>query len=308
MKTVHTYVVAQHRMDIVLAPGMDVNTLLPSFTPFVVSTDTPTGASTDVPTSPLFTMDVEQGEAPSFAGWTEVGQFDCGGANHGVYLDGDGGYGFEISMPALEGRGTMTCVLLTDHDFAHGHAILLTQDTGEQHFGLNNALMMAYAFASATQGTLLIHASVIRKDGYGYLFTAPSGTGKSTHTYLWYKNIPGCDLMNDDNPVVRVVDGETRIYGSPWSGKTPCYRNIWAPVGAITRLEQKPCNTIRRMDPIEGFSTLISAVSSMKWDERVYLGICTTIEAILPTTPLYLLGCRPDAEAARVCYEEVRRV
>ena len=154
-------------------------------------------------------------------------------------------------------------------------------------------------------GSYLFHGSAVSVDGEAYLFTAPSGTGKSTHTHLWYKYIPGSDLMNDDNPVVRIVDGETRIYGSPWSGKTPCYRNIWAPVGAITRIEQKPVNTIRRMAPVEAFATLLPAVSSMKWDARVYKGICNCISRLLGITPVYLLGCRPDEEAAHVSHDAI---
>ena len=195
--------------------------------------------------------------------------------------------------------------MIADSDFSHCRATLAEGTLRQQQFGLNNALMMAYAFAAATMDTLLIHASVIRKDGYGYLFTAPSGTGKSTHTHLWYKNIPGCDLMNDDNPVIRIVDGQARIYGSPWSGKTPCYRNIWAPIGAITRLEQRPANEIRQMSALEAFTTLLPAVSSMKWDRRVYMGICQTISRMIKSTPVYWLGCLPDAEAALLSYQTI---
>ena len=288
------YQIALHRVVVRLADGLDVATLLPSFSPFVCKEE---GAV-------LFEMEVREGTAPDFHTMEEIGQFDCGGANHGVYRDADGSYAFEISMPSCDG-GLLSCCMMGDADFRHCQAVLTGTNMRQHQFGLNNAMMMAYAFAAATQDTLLIHASVIRNAGYGYLFTAPSGTGKSTHTHLWYKYIPGSDLMNDDNPVVRIVDGETRIYGSPWSGKTPCYRNIWAPVGAITRIEQKPENTIRRMAPVEAFATLLPAVSSMKWDRRVYEGICQCISKLLRTTPVFWLGCRPDEEAARVCYEAV---
>ncbi|MBP5771252.1 MAG: hypothetical protein J6W75_07800 [Bacteroidaceae bacterium] len=286
--------VALHRLQVNLPDFMEASQVIPSFSPFVCEDEG------DV----LFTMDVSVGSAPDFSQLDEIGQFDCGGANHGVYRDADGGYAFEISLPACD-TGTLSCCMTASADFAHCRAILTEGLLRQHQFGLNNALMMAYAFAAATQDTLLVHASVIRNSGYGYLFTAPSGTGKSTHTHLWYKYIPGSDLMNDDNPVVRIVDGETRIYGSPWSGKTPCYRNIWAPVGAITRIEQKPENTIRRMAPVEAFATLLPAVSSMKWDKRVYEGICRCISRLLRTTPVYLLGCRPDEEAAHVSHDAI---
>lgn len=292
--TSHRYMVAMHRLQVNLPDGLSANAIIPSFTPFVCEEEG------DV----LFTMDVEEGIAPDFSKLEEIGQFDCGGANHGVYRDGDGNYAFEISLPACDG-GLLSCCLIARDSFRQCRAVLTGESIRQHQFGLNNALMMAYAFAAAEQDTLLVHASVIRNGGYGYLFTAPSGTGKSTHTHLWYKYIPGSDLMNDDNPVVRIVDGETRIYGSPWSGKTPCYRNIWAPVGAITRLEQRPENTIRRMAPVEAFATLLPAVSSMKWDKRVYEGICHAISRLLSTTPVFWLGCRPDEEAALVCYNAI---
>ena len=288
------YKVAHHLFRISLPPMLPAADTIPSFSPFRCEEEG------DV----LFSMVVSLGVAPDFSRMEEIGQFDCGGANHGVYRDAAGDYGFEISLPDCEG-GQLSCCLLASADFRECRAVLTGETIRQHQFGLNNALMMSYAFAAAEQDTLLIHASVIRNGGYGYLFTAPSGTGKSTHTHLWYQYIPGSDLMNDDNPVVRIVDGEVYIYGSPWSGKTPCYRNIWAPVGAITRIEQKPENTIRRMSPVEAFAMLLPAVSSMKWDQRVYKGICQCISKLLVKTPIFWLGCLPDEEAARVCYEAI---
>lgn len=287
--------VAEHRIEVIFPDSLSDKELIPSFSPFVCEEEG------DV----LFTMEVAIGVADDYSSWEEIGQFDCGGANHGVYCTSEGSYAFEISLPECDG-GTLSCCMTAYDNFTHCKALLIGDDVRRYKFGLNNALMMAYAFAAAEKDTLLVHASVIRHAGYGYLFTAPSGTGKSTHTWLWHKYIPGCDLMNDDNPVVRIVDGEVRIYGSPWSGKTPCYRNIWAPVGAITRLEQKKENTIRRLAPVEAFAMLLPAVSSMKWDRRVYLGICQTLSHLLETVPIFWLGCRPDEEAVRVCFGAVK--
>ena len=289
-----TFKVALHRLQILLPDGLEPSAVIPSFSPFVCEEEGEV----------LFTMSVRLGTAPDFTSMDEIGQFDCGGANHGVFRASDGSYGFEISLPDCEG-GDLSCCLLASADFCRCEAVLTGQSLRNHQFGLNNALMMAFAFAAAEQDTLLVHASVIRNGGYGYLFTAPSGTGKSTHTHLWYKFIPGSDLMNDDNPVVRIIEGQSRIYGSPWSGKTPCYRNIWAPVGAITRIEQKPENTIRRMAPVEAFAMLLPAVSSMKWDRRVYNGICRCISRLIGITPIYLFGCRPDEEAAHVSYDAI---
>ena len=102
---------------------------------------------------------------------------------------------------------------------------------------VDNALMVMFAMASSCMGTALFHSATVSLDGKGYMFLGKSGTGKSTHARLWLQNIPGTELMNDDNPAVRIkADGTAVVYGTPWSGKTPCYRNISAPIGGIVLL------------------------------------------------------------------------
>lgn len=292
MKISH-YRVGGHLLRIQYKDVSADDSLLPSFRPFAVE-------EVSEEEAPLMVMTVDD-STPCDVERKEVGQFDGSGNNYGVYILPDGGYQIEMSNP----KQLLCGVLYADKEFRQCCVRLLTDDFSNRNFALNNAMMMAYAFASADQQTLLLHASVIRKDGYGYLMTAPSGTGKSTHTYLWYKNIPGCDLMNDDNPVVRMVDGQPVIFGTPWSGKTPCYRNIQAPVGAIVRIQQRKWNEIRRMGPVESLAQLLPAASSMKWDKRIYLGICDTLSELIAKVGIYELGCLPDADAAKLCYETV---
>ena len=174
-------------------------------------------------------------------------------------------------------------------------------------FGITNALMIIYAFAGSFQQTLLIHASTILNNDYGYAFIAKSGTGKSTHTQLWIKHISGSELMNDDNPIVRVVGDQVFIYGSPWSGKTPCYRQIKAPLGAITRIDRAPKNSIEKLSPIEAFASLLPSCSNMKWDKDIFHGICDTVTRVIELTNCYTLHCLPDQEAAEICHKEISR-
>lgn len=233
----------------------------------------------------------------------EIGQFDCSGYNHGVYCLKDGSY--QIVICHADNRPI--CWLQCTNDFSRCIAALPnTTDIQVRSFGIQNSLMIAYAFAGASFGTLLLHASVIRNAGKGFMFLGKSGTGKSTHTRLWKEYIPGSDLMNDDNPVVRIwPDGKTIVYGSPWSGKTPCYRNIEAPAGAFVRLEQKPENHIVRESPLYAFADLLPSASMMKWDKRIYNNITDTVTQIISSIPVYKLGCLPDAEAARLCYRTI---
>ena len=168
-------------------------------------------------------------------------------------------------------------------------------------FQVNTSLMIQYTFATAGFGTLLLHASVTRYEGRGNLFFGVSGTGKSTHSRLWHDFVPESDLMNDDNPILRWEDGRFRVYGSPWSGKTLCYRNVVAPVNALVRLEQYPENRITRLAPLQAYASVIAAVSTIRWNHDIMSLLVPTIERVAMTVPCFQLRCRPDEEAVRVC-------
>ena len=174
-------------------------------------------------------------------------------------------------------------------------------------FQVNTSLMIQYTFATAGLGTLLLHASVTRYEGRGNLFFGVSGTGKSTHSRLWHEFVPESDLMNDDNPVIRLEDGVFRVYGSPWSGKTLCYRNVVAPVNALVRLEQYPENRITRLEPLQAYASVIAAVSTIRWNHDIMSLLVPTIERVAMTVPCYQLRCRPDEEAVRVCKEAITK-
>ena len=231
-----------------------------------------------------------------------VRKFDTGNGDTVVYQLPDGGYQYIIRD--IYDRDC--CLLVCNADFTSCRCAL-NGDYTMRSFGLNDALMLVYAFAGAYRQTLLIHASCVSYQGYGYPFIAKSGTGKSTHTSLWLKHIEGSELMNDDNPVVRIVDGIPYIYGSPWSGKTPCYKDVKAPLGAVTRIDRALVNSVDRLGPVEAFASLLPACSSMKWDSQLYKNLCDTVTAIIETTPIYTLHCRPDEEAARVCHQTIVR-
>lgn len=174
-------------------------------------------------------------------------------------------------------------------------------------FVLNNFLMMLYAFNAARLHTLLMHASVIVSGGKGYLFLGKSGTGKSTHTSLWLKHIPGCHLLNDDNPIVHTdtSTGEVTVYGSPWSGKTPCYLQESAPAGAFVRLEQAPQNEIKRESTVPAFADLLPSCSCLKQDKEIYREIISTVTDLASLTPVFRLKCLPNREAAELCRNTV---
>ena len=171
---------------------------------------------------------------------------------------------------------------------------------------VDTSLMLLYAMRSATGDTLLFHSSTVVKEGKAYLFLGKSGTGKSTHSGLWLKHIAGTRLLNDDNPVVYVTpEGTPMVSGSPWSGKTPCYKNEEYPVGGIVQLRQAPENKIRKQTVIEAYVSLKSSVSGKAWEKNIADGQHQTIEKIIGGTRLYQLDCLPDAGAALLCCQTI---
>jgi hypothetical protein len=194
--------------------------------------------------------------------------------------------------------------LTTDKAFKHARFCLL----GSIPFSINTVMMLMFAFATARKNTLLMHSSVTMKDGKGYLFLGKSGTGKSTHSQLWINNIEGCSLLNDDNPVIRVSEsGEVRVYGSPWSGKTPCYRNLDVPVGAIVTLQQAKTNKIRRQSLPEAYASVYVSFSGYRFIKEMADGLHITNAMVVSKVPCYLLDCLPDADAAFLCYQTVTK-
>lgn len=193
--------------------------------------------------------------------------------------------------------------LKAQKDFSEAQLFLTGTDP---QFGLNNALMLLFAFSTAHQGALEMHSSVVMQAGKGYLFLGRSGTGKSTHSRLWLENIPATELLNDDNPILRLLpDGSARVYGSPWSGKTPCYKAKDVPVGAVVRLQQAPHNAIRRLNKLEAYASLMASASAFRPFKQLSDGWHRTLEALVATVPCYSLDCLPNAEAAHLCYQTV---
>lgn len=171
---------------------------------------------------------------------------------------------------------------------------------------VNTALMILYTYNTTSKDTLLLHASVIDYEGKANLFFGTSGTGKSTHARLWLENIPGSELVNDDNPVIRLIDGQFYVFGTPWSGKTPCYRNVRVPVGALVRLEQAPENSIKRISGLQAYANILASSSCIRWRRHDMDSLVAMCEKVAMRLPNYHLCCLPDADAARTSFNGTR--
>ncbi|MGN1376453.1 MAG: hypothetical protein ACI4V5_07850 [Prevotella sp.] len=279
----------------ILFNDLDIDiSLLPSFSNF--------RATHDSNKETLFTLTVTDKDICYKGVLENIKTFDTGNGDIRVERTEEGGYLFHL----YNIQGVLCCTMLCDKTFRQCTCKIIG-DFCMKRYGLNNAIMLAYAFAGTKKQALLVHASLVRHGGKGYAFVAQSGTGKSTHTSLWLKHIPGCDLMNDDNPVIRIENGKPFIYGSPWSGKTPCYRQVKAPLGAITRIDRATKNSIEKLRPVQAFASLLPCCSTMKWDEKLYNEYCNTLTEIIKTTNIYTLHCLPDKEAAILCNKEISK-
>ena len=154
--------------------------------------------------------------------------------------------------------------------------------------------------------TAAVHSSVIVCHDEAVMFLGESGTGKSTHTRLWRENIEGATLLNDDSPFVGLRDGRVMAYGSPWSGKTPCYKNECYPIRAIVRLSQAPHNKMRQLRSLQAIGALLPSLPpAFAFDEKLEDAVMNVLSAVVSKVPVYHLECLPNSEAAQLSHNTI---
>lgn len=162
------------------------------------------------------------------------------------------------------------------------------------------AVYRQIATACVSRGRLLMHGSVIAVDGRAYMFTARSGTGKSTHVRLWRQLFGERAVMvNDDKPLLHIADEGVRVYGTPWDGKHRLSTNMSAPLQAWCILTRAKENTIREIKPSEAVSMLIQQTFRPE-DPTLLLTTFDLLDQLSKHVRFYLLGCNMDPEAAVV--------
>ncbi len=151
-------------------------------------------------------------------------------------------------------------------------------------------------------GGFMLHSSAVEVDGRAYLFSAPSGTGKSTHTSQWLKLFGNrARIINDDKPAIRFVNGEAYAYGTPWSGKSDLNVNTGVPVQGICVLERSKTNFIEPLDEGKAvFSILNQTIRPRTADFMDNL--LTLLDKVIVTVPVWRMGCNISVEAAETAY------
>lgn len=154
---------------------------------------------------------------------------------------------------------------------------------------------------------MMLHSSCVEKDGYAYLFSAKSGTGKSTHTHLWLKNLEGTRIINDDKPALVLENGKWYACGTPFSGKTDENVDVKVPIRALVFLHRSEKNEVKRMPVVQAIGMLLSQTirpNSKELAEKML----ELADKLLTEVPVFSLGCNMDDDAAIVAYNEIERL
>lgn len=154
-------------------------------------------------------------------------------------------------------------------------------------------------------GRFFLHASAVVCEGEAYLFSAPSGTGKSTHTALWRQLFPESYILNDDKPIIQSQKGRITVWGSPFAGKTNLHVNREVPLRGICFLKQGSENRIRRVTEEEALALLLRNTWRPPGNDRMNQ-LLDTMEQVVTEIEIYEMSCTREAEAARLSYSVMK--
>ncbi len=177
----------------------------------------------------------------------------------------------------------------------------------KEEFLENNAIHILVADKLVEYNVLMLHGSALAMNGEGIIFTAKSGTGKSTHTRLW-REVYGDDviMINDDKPLIKIEDSVT-VYGTPWDGKHHLSTNGSAPLKAIVLLERSKYNWIEEVSFDEAYSSVVQQIYRPESVESL-LKTLELIDKLMNKVKLFRMGCNMDKEAAFTAHDKIMEV
>ncbi len=209
------------------------------------------------------------------------------------------------SKPHAEPLDRENCrvITMTDDSFESAHALYPGVEDDLLEYMLTGGAF--YKILIQYQG-MMLHASAVEWNEKAYLFSAPSGTGKSTHTSLWLKEFPGSAILNDDKPALRLEEGAVFVYGTPWSGKTDLNLNHRVPLGGICFLERGKENHIRRLSTGEAVALMLDQTVRPSGREPM-TELLNVLDGILRFIPVYVMQCNMEPEAAHVSHRAMTK-
>lgn len=280
------YTVADFTFGVSLPCGIDADRLLPSFSAFKAQGETDAAV--------LFRLNAADGLPFRPNGEAKLEEMETVFGRMALYADGDG---YIIEMATAKGHAH---TLRVDGLFQCAY---LSACWADPFVGAVVSSMLRVVFSQAVLpfGAVSLHAVALVCRGCGFLFMGRSGTGKSTHARLWMESVEGCELLNDDNPTVRLCGDRAFVYGTPWSGKTPCYRARRAPLSGMVRLSQAAANRFTPCGDVDAFVAVLPGSAVFPLNDRLHNLMCDTLVTLAASTTVGRLECLPDTAAAMLC-------
>ena len=149
----------------------------------------------------------------------------------------------------------------------------------------------------------MLHSSAVCVDNKAYLFSANSGTGKSTHTTQWLKLFGDkAYIINDDKPALKIENGDVYVYGTPWSGKSDLNLNVRVPLQGICVLERSEKNFIEPLDKGVAVYKLMNQTLRPPFEAHMDK-LLSLLDIVITKTPIWRMGCNISTEAAQMAYD-----
>ncbi len=218
--------------------------------------------------------------------------FDCG--NEQVRYIGSVEQGWQNAYIRAAHRGKIHDIQLKSRQFAG----CVEAKTVLNSFGIEHLVVRS--------GGVILHASYIEHQGRAILFTAPSGTGKSTQAELWKKH-RGADIINGDRAAVRLDNGEFKADGIPFSGSSHYCKNRSLPLAAVVYLTQAPTNSIKKLTGFDAFRKIWEGCSVNTWDRTDVETAMDTVRQLIARVPVYQLDCTPDENAIKLLEQTLNK-
>ena len=220
----------------------------------------------------------------------------------------------EYCKPYLTDREPAFCVQIAKEELAFTQ-MLLEQEAIEEGLKIRrfkepflerDTIQRHVADYLVSQNTLMLHGSTVAVDGNAYLFTAPCGTGKSTHTRLWRELFGDRAVMvNDDKPFLQITSDRVLAYGSPWSGKHGLASNVCVPLKGICSLHRGGENVIHRAEA-KDLIDLLCRQTHMPADAFLAQKAVSLVDTLTKTVPLWEMHCNKEPDAAKIAYLAMR--
>ncbi|MBR5157672.1 MAG: hypothetical protein IKW59_07905 [Clostridia bacterium] len=221
----------------------------------------------------------------------------------------DGGYSMVDFIPEISDK--IINRIDTDKDWTEISVELCSEEICgfDEKMRAYNSFGETLPFVLFERNGMVLHSSCIEYNGNAILFSAPSGTGKSTHTRLWKEYYPKTNIINDDMPALRILTNEngeqiSYAFGTPWSGKTQTNSNICAPVRAIVFLKQAKENSIRRVTGAEAAFLIMQGIRIATLEEHMSASLDNAAQ-LLKLVPAYELSCNISKAAVETVKREL---